>query len=348
MSDPRRHHLVPQFLLKRFAERERLAMVKRDDVTSTPVITTPKNAAVQTDFYAVVSADGTRSVAIETFLSAVEAQAAAAISRMDSGPPLDREDRASIARFVAFQVARGRDKRDTIRKILLHALKLAEEGPPADQVRATLRAETGREPTDREVERARKDAGVRYSNPNPREVDKFAHTRHLQVMMAVADNFVPALLARTWRVVQFATPALLTGDAPVVSATRRPLPAGIGNAEWVFFPFDPTHVLVLAMKSGPEGAIVGTPEVADYINAHIAARCHKWIYHRPNHFPLARIAVPQSTPLVISRIGEDESFFARDEAIRGRPASLAALMDSMFRPPISRDAIAILDGGASR
>jgi hypothetical protein len=103
-SEAKRHHLVPRFLLSRFAcdrgGRERI--VQLDLRTGKPQWVDPTKAASRTRFYRVTDEDGTVHQRVEFFLSRVESHAATALRSMCSNPgPISPADRATLSMFFA-------------------------------------------------------------------------------------------------------------------------------------------------------------------------------------------------------------------------------------------------------
>lgn len=338
---PRRHHFVPQFLLKRFAKNERIAMVSRSEPARAPIVTNTKNAAVQTDFYTITKEDGQRSTELESYLSQVEGDASATIQRMsvNGGFPPSEADKERLARFLAFQLERGQDTRGWMKAAHEHLAQMAAEGPPIELVRDDLRKRLGREPTAEEIDQHRRLSAYEL----PQASDALIQERHTYEMAERAEYLARFFLTRTWRLATFSTPSLLTGDLPVAIACSFPGPAGLLNADWILFPLDPMRALVLALEGGPEQPIVAPRTVADYINSCVAIRCYKWIFHRPNHNPIAGINLPARSPMVISRVGEDERLFQRRDGVEGGPNTIV-VMSPFDDIPISEEVAAVLNG----
>src|SRR5688500_7539718 len=84
MNEARRHHYVPQFYLRRFADqKDQVRMIRRS--TGKVVTTSVSNAAVQVGFYDVETEDGTPRDLVERFLSSVEGEVAEVFERIDAG-----------------------------------------------------------------------------------------------------------------------------------------------------------------------------------------------------------------------------------------------------------------------
>ncbi len=104
MSTSRRHHLLPQFYLRRFASAgEQIRVVARDGSKS--FITSVAKAAAETDFYTVETKNGP-SQELEKLLSQVEDLGASAIEQTIASFPPSPEVRVNLATFIAFQFTR--------------------------------------------------------------------------------------------------------------------------------------------------------------------------------------------------------------------------------------------------
>ncbi len=106
----KRHHYVPQFVLRGFADpadggRRIFQMPTRS--RKAPIRVGVRDAALRQWLYRVVTPDGEVSNRHEGYLALVEEHAAPAIARLTAAPTsLQQGDRATIAFFVAFQMMR--------------------------------------------------------------------------------------------------------------------------------------------------------------------------------------------------------------------------------------------------
>ncbi len=148
----RRHHVVPEFYLRRFANEEGLILVG-DELKKEGFTVNPRNAAVMTDFY-IAQARKRASDALEEWMGAIEAMAAHAFTRIaDHGQEISHLDREALANFIALQITRGPTYREQILKTgRLEALTAASiDGNTPNRVRDFLRTAEGRVPDEREV-----------------------------------------------------------------------------------------------------------------------------------------------------------------------------------------------------
>ena len=93
---PKRHHFIPQMMLRHFADNdEQLWFWRRDFVKGDVRKTSTQNLFVEKDLYTFTDANGTKDVALETFFSCLESAGAkfinqlADIVRNEETPKLD-------------------------------------------------------------------------------------------------------------------------------------------------------------------------------------------------------------------------------------------------------------------
>ena len=102
------------------------------------------------------------------------------------------------------------------------------------------------------------------------------------------------LAARTWQMVRFPTPVLLTSDTPVVlwapSAATKLYQVGLGSAHEVRVPLDARHALIVA-RHAPAGEIVRDlgERHARALNRTVAEAAAEWMYYHPESDPLERV-----------------------------------------------------------
>jgi hypothetical protein len=300
MNEPRQHHLLPRSYLRRFADTTgRVTVVRRDLKAS--FTTSIERAARERDFYTVETEHGP-STGVEGMLGRIEEPAAGATTRiLDGHFPPSQDDRVAIALFIALQFTRGRDHRHAYEMMADALFKASMEEVTEAGVRDQLRAALGRDPTEDEVASAFElvtDPGSYRIAPHQNE-SIGAMLEHLEVL-------APYLLARTWQLVRFRRPVLLTSDCPVVLWTRPERTTalrgvGLATADNVRFPLDPRHALVLVKDTTVRDAIRDVnDEHSGELNLGTAARAYEWIYHHPEQKPLDGLAefLPAPRPAV--------------------------------------------------
>ncbi|MCH8029436.1 MAG: DUF4238 domain-containing protein [Candidatus Dadabacteria bacterium] len=100
MSTPKRHHYLPQFYLEGFCRDGYLWVF--DSENEEYRRQTPKNTAVEKDFYTVVNKDGEKNNEIEKILSNVESWAKPVIHKIEAREPLSQDDRDLLSLFISF------------------------------------------------------------------------------------------------------------------------------------------------------------------------------------------------------------------------------------------------------
>jgi hypothetical protein len=113
-----------------------------------------------------------------------------------------------------------------------------------------------------------------------------------------AEKLIPALYPRGWLIMEFDGPLLLTSDEPVaagVDSQNPHRPAGVGNADSIFFPLDPSHALVMMhqhLRSKPHAWVKASPTEAKANNQFVAFRGNRQIFYHPDSDPLSDLEIP--------------------------------------------------------
>jgi len=146
----RRHHVVPRFLLRRFAN-DRGEIFVADHAKREGFITSIENAAIETDFYGI-DVEGEDEDHFERRLADIESAAALSLPRLLSADH-DDEDRDNVFAFIAIQATRGpvfRDRLAAFERMRAETRRqIAAEDHEA--IARFLRSEGGNEPTTVDV-----------------------------------------------------------------------------------------------------------------------------------------------------------------------------------------------------
>lgn len=291
----KRHHVVPQFLLDRFAKDGLIELIDRHNFTKRRQSAVP-TALAQNDFYTLES-DAGRDPAVEKmFADEVEGPAASALRkvidqrRSSTFPAL----RQNISAFLAFQFIRGESTRRAIVEEHRAMFQKTALVATPEILRADIRRRESREPSEQEVrelwEFAQNTDAYKVVVPNEAEA-------HLGIALPIAQELIPLIYDRQWVILVFDTPLLLTGDEPVAVVGKKLKPGeaggGIKLGDEVVFAADPRHALVLTQSDEPDEARRGTPRMASIINRHVAFGCHRFIAQTPGLDTLKGMALPK-------------------------------------------------------
>lgn len=114
MSEPRKHHFVPQFLLRGFAD-ERDRLVVHPLLGTTPYLSTIRDVGHQNDGHTLYRRDGTIDrKSLEDAMSEIEGEAATTVRALVGGAELTRDRQCILAWFMALQWHRSRYLLDSV------------------------------------------------------------------------------------------------------------------------------------------------------------------------------------------------------------------------------------------
>jgi hypothetical protein len=296
VNDPRRHHLVPRWYLKRFAnDKEQLRVI--DIKNQKRYVNNVHSVAVEVGFYDLVSSVGV-SLDVEELLSVVESEAAIALREIDDNfSNLTDYNREKLAIFVAVQYLRGADRRDFSAAVTDSLGKAQFVGMSKAAIRESLAKRAGAAPTSEEVD---------YHAALLRNHDAYtvrtpgAHIRNMVKMMVPTALFFAEQFK--WQVRKLPVGVLPTSDSPV-SLWRNPNSApewmgvGIATCDEVRMPLAPDRMLVMSKdKTVAEGVFpVGRQEVGEICLSAMnsAYRC---VFFHPNSPLGTQLDIPAWAP----------------------------------------------------
>lgn len=315
----RRHHTVPPFYLRGFAEQERIATVRLPgDKRFAQSI---NDASVAKNFYAVPGHEDGDDV-IEKSLSEVEGATAQVFEAIAKGRwPLSFDDRMALGYFVALQASRVPVQRRTMDHIARQMLRLEIGAGGKLGLRRRLEQQ-GREVTDELVETLWQQA-TRPEGP-PIERTK---VEHIKQMIEVAAELHKYVVGRPWTLVHFDRRSLITSDAPV-SLVRDPQDepgTGVGymTAWGITFPVtrklgllmsspEPLIELKMPVEKTHEGAAdttqLGTTQLERFFNQQTVANASEWLYHHPEDEKFVPKQLPKLNPVTVAMSGMGRDF----------------------------------------
>ncbi|MDK1342052.1 DUF4238 domain-containing protein [Streptomyces sp. 378] len=196
-----RHHIVPAFYLRRFANSQNQLWV-RDRRSPMPGLRKESDLAIR-DFYTFQDLHGDPDGRMEQVLQKIEDRAASALRRVTSavtwGRPIRPEDKTDLCVFTAFQYVRGLRKRREIELMSDFYVRVMQLNDPVGAGRREAA-------TYREMLRDFRTLEV-TSHPN----------EHVSLLGELAEPLSNHLLHRPLIVVELTNGALITCDEPVVT-----------------------------------------------------------------------------------------------------------------------------------
>lgn len=268
MSDPRKHHIVPQLYQKGFARRtgnvwKAVVLDRQTGQARGPI--TVRDIFAERDYNTIIDVDGNRDFAAERLLAEhVEDVAAPGLAALRAGRfPLGESDCEYVALFIAAQLSRGRTIRDNLAGAMSEAMSMA----------LSLSAQNASDEHVKEVLGHPLSAAEREALIHNREHMSIRPTNAAilrATLSSIADLADMLLAQRTWTLVVFAEPCLFTGENPVVhiNPSGEPLGYGVVTAERLYMPVSTTVALVLSRSwaGWPESVVEGTQELAQRLN----------------------------------------------------------------------------------
>lgn len=314
--DPKRyvgskHHVVPRFILRRFANDKDQVLV-RDRATGAKRVSSTRALAV-TDFYTYIDTAGELNASYEQMWGHIEAAADGILREHLDNPfvrprPFSPVEKYAIDAFVALQSIRGPANRRVMELVADYAMKLVNQD--------------------------------KFSADEMNNLEFRAHQNlHLEALVRVLPRIEEHFASRAAFLVTLDEPLLVTSDEPVclerpddhAPPTRRqmrdyprdilvdgqPVPredtiqfarggVGLANAEAIVMPVGPRHAIAYdrpgSLRPAPHRRLEGAD--ADHFAAEVSRTAIEqavvWIAGHIAHPTLERMRLPkQPPPLVI-------------------------------------------------
>jgi hypothetical protein len=279
---PKRHHTVPKFYLEGFADGKMLHAVNIRD--GSEYNTNVVNATAESHFYTVQD-HPTDPGAFEAALSEAEGVAAVILRSISEGAwPLSVNDRFAFAQFMTLQFLRVQSHRQQMHHAIAANLRELETDDPVE--------------FERVLSLPGAPEGVDFANG---EVPALVSSAvHIQQISTLIPKLAVHLLGRTWVLVRFDQPALITSDDPL---TPIPDPGqgqnvglGLENSWALLFPLTRELALVMFRTLIPlplssvgqeivEGHFdfsrKGDPGSLQIFNANTVMHAFRFVFHHP-------------------------------------------------------------------
>lgn len=321
MTEPKLHHYLPRSYLRQFADKyDRITVRRRGAQPQTMNI---KNAAAETHLYSIALPDGTKDTSAEKTLSSFEGSARRAMFMLRQGriPRSGSPERQAFGLFLGLQMTRTPEQADRF----MFAERAIEAMGGIDNVtteamRGYLRNHhLGFDPDEREVSGATDFVHGVNAMGLPTKSDL------LQIMFEnTIEVFGPLLTSMQWSIERYPKPILATCDRlPAMWHEYKPSEgyegSGIMDAEELWFPLDPSALLVLRHR-GSEHVTDVAPSRFSFVNAHLARHCYSAVFHQPasrdgsGEFTMAdrRPSVRFSSGVLVDSLGTATNPLQRD------------------------------------
>jgi hypothetical protein len=284
---PRRQHVVPRVYLRRFADdAERVVMTDKTD--GRRIGTSLEAVMVMKDFYTVETTAG-KNYAIEKQLADLEGRTAEVLRKIDQGefPLRSSEDRALLAVYMAFQMARGTEFQDLLEsaaQAFTEAMTIALTSHP-DAMRVTMERALGLKPSDAEVELQR--TSLREALDQKRITTKVPRSRAVGEMIAMAPVIANVLALRSWILVRSESARFITSDVPIgmIGGTfpdGRRMPIGVATATEISFPLDARHCVLMDRPGRNETVVDVGDDTILTLNARQHMMARRFTFQHPD------------------------------------------------------------------
>jgi hypothetical protein len=301
-NQAKRHHFLPQFLLRGFAHehsgKDRLFQMETTK-RGAPRRVDLRTAASRRRLYTAIDEDGEPSNRNEGYLALVESHAAPALRRlMDDPGTLSSADRATISFFVALQTMRTPAAAQQVTAVANAAFQTAASELLSDRraFAERQRETSGSVADDEEVERLRQEmldavrrGGVRLSGEGGAAFG---------TALEHAASNVPAVFAFDWTIVLAPEGGLITSDRGI--AIHDPTPPFPWTAQSLlssensetFVPLSDQHGLV--MRPGAATCGLAVREIfsreVETLNLRVYGWADTYVFGKSQH-GLARVRV---------------------------------------------------------
>lgn len=319
-SIAKRHHTVPQFYLRGFAEGEMLTTVRLPGAHR--FLQVVRKAASETNFYAVQGHEDGPDV-FEKMLSSVEGEAARVLEVIGGGTwPLEPADRMTLAYFIAVQAVRGPEQRRNMEYVSAQATRLEIGYGGRAGMKGWLERNRGVSVSDEQAEVLWEQA-TQPGGP-PIRVSPIAHIKQIATM---SEELLKYISGRPWSLVRFDKRSLITSDVPVGLVRHADdeepwMGVGYMTAWGITFPLtrklgllmsDPMvfvdQVPVEKVRDGNlDTSQFGTTALEKLFNEHTVMGASEWLYHHPDDERFVPTDLPAPTPVTMQMSGGPDEF----------------------------------------
>ncbi|MDQ2661854.1 MAG: DUF4238 domain-containing protein [Actinomycetota bacterium] len=317
----KKHHYVPQFYLRGFAQNEQIVTVRLPgERRYTRHI---RQTAAENGFYAVPGhPEGADT--FEKDFNQLETDAAAVFRKIGAGTwPLPTEDRAVLATFIAVQAIRGPEHRRNMEHVMRQVVQIQLTVAGKDGLKRLMKGRAGQDIDDATAALIWEQA-TQPGEP-PLKMSAMAHIQQIgQTVLAL----IPYIAGRPWTLVQFDRRSLLTCDTPVALVPHPEgeaeddeytQPSGVGfmTAWGITYPLTrklgllmsdpmilPDDITVEDVARGNlDRAQPGTTELERFFNLYTTMNASAALFHHPADGGFVADTLPAPTPVTVRMDG---------------------------------------------
>lgn len=317
MTAAKRHHTVPQFYLRGFANRDQIATVRLPGEHR--FLQSVTTAASENRFHTVPGHQDGPEV-FEELLAEIEGETAPVFEAVASGTwPLGPADRMALAAFITLQAVRGPEQRRNMAHVAAQMIRLEIGYGGRAGVKKWVKRNHGISVTDEQAEELWQQA-TQPEGP-PIRIPAIAHIEQIGKLV---EELLPYISGRPWTLIRFDKRSLITSDTPVGLVPRPNAEpwSGVGfmTAWGITYPLtrklglllsDPMvfidhHVPVEDVRAGKmDGEKKGTTELEKFFNGSTVGSASKFLYHHPQDERFVPTVLPEPNPVTLRMSGPE-------------------------------------------
>ena len=289
---PRKHHYVPQFHIRRFADGRGLVNAYDRIKDKHHHKQRPRNVLQKRDLYRAKTIDQSQEFDLEHILATGETNWSRIVARIISEGVVSSESIPDLVEYLAFQFVRTLQQRVSVRALSDHF----STGMAILELRAQQESGELSHSESAEVDEFISDA----NKGELRAIESESHMLRNQMAGLVQ---IAEILEDGWHfvVVSLDHPGFVLSDHPLalLGDWDRTISTGIGpaNAEEIWMPLDPSRALVLTRDyRQPRHIFALSSSHARRISQRLVLESSRWTIYRPGTNPLKRMAIPKEPP----------------------------------------------------
>lgn len=279
MSEPKRHHYLPQFYLEGFCDKNGKLSVYDREKKEYREQQSPTNTAVQSHYYRFIGKDGSTNTDIEKFFSRIETETKPIIKKINEGQKITESEKEGLSIFISFQKTRVpvfKETHDETMKIFYKTLLAYAPKPILSKAIASVEGKTGQKVnlTCDEITKEIQHFDERY------EI-KLPSGNHFDVMLKSAIGIGEHLLQMNWEFIYAPLKkSFITSDNPfsLIPPMNHNTFRGVGiitPGAVKLIPLSAKVCLIIFDKGNRMNYLSATPEKVRSINKYITIGCDR-------------------------------------------------------------------------